>query len=104
MFIPLLAIIFLTSAFVKIDFKKSPGGVLLFIGRNSLEIYILHLFFVMPFKEVGLYILNQNDFALSITLQIVYSLTISSIAICLSVWIANLLKQNGILSRLLFGI
>lgn len=104
MLVPLLAIIFLTSTFIKISFKKSPGEVLLFIGRNSMEIYILHLFFVMPFNEVGLYILNQNNFALSITLQIIYSLVISSIAICLSVGCAKLLKQNKILSILLFGI
>lgn len=35
MFIPLLAIIFLTSAFVKIDFKKSPGGGSSFIYRKK---------------------------------------------------------------------
>lgn len=58
----------------------------------------------MLFKEVGDYILGQNDFPVSLTLQICYSLVISVISIKLSVKIADFLKQNKCLSKLLFGI
>lgn len=86
-------------------FRTGWGGkIITLIGKNSLEIYILHLFFVMPFQEVGSYILQQPYFPMSVTLQIIYSLTISVIAIYLSIIFANLLKKNQLLSKLIFGI
>lgn len=96
---PILAIGFLYGTF-----KSSDYSWLEIVGKNSLEIYILHIFFVMPFKEVGDYILGQNDFPFSLTLQICYSLVISVISIRLSIKIADFLKQNKCLSKLLFGI
>lgn len=101
---PILAIAFLYSACKTCDFQIGGGKILTLIGKNSLEIYILHLFFVMPFQEVGSYILRQPYFPMSVTLQIIYSLTISVIAIYLSIIFANFLKKNQLLSKLIFGI
>lgn len=103
-FAPISAMAFLWSSFKKVNYKTCGGEVLTLIGRNSLEIYILHLFFVMPFHEVGTYILVQKNFAMSITLQVIYSFTISSIAIVLSIGVANILKKNKILSKIMFGV
>ena len=100
---PILAIAFLYSTCKKCDFHFWGGKILALLGKKSLEIYILHLFFVMPFQEVGSYILQQPYFPMSVTLQIIYSLTISAIAIYLSIVFANLLKKNQILSKLIFG-
>lgn len=100
---PILAIAFLYSTCKKCDFLNGVGKILVLIGKKSLDIYILHLFFVMPFQEVGSYILQQPYFPMSVSLQIIYSLTISAIAIYLSIVFANLLKKNQILSKLIFG-
>ena len=80
------------------------GGVIAYIGRNSMEIYLLHSFFVMIFKEVGVYMISLNSLVTCVTFQIVYSFVLSVIAITLSILIANFLKGSSILKRLLFGL
>ena len=97
-FTPLLGIFFLYGAFKGHNYK-----ILEFIGRNSLEIYILHIFFVMPFKEVGDYILSLDNFPISFTLQLSYSLFISVLSILLSVTFADFFKKNNYISKLIFG-
>lgn len=101
MLIPILAISFLFGIF---NNRINKGGLLSTIGKNSMEIYIMHLFFVMPFKEMGIYILSIKDFSLSITLQLVYSAFISIISIKLSILVSNVIKRNKYLSQLIFGI
>ena len=73
------------------------------IGKNSMEIYVFHLFFVMPFKEVGTYILGIDNFAFSITLQLTYSLLSALIAIGFSLVMSKIVKSNKYLSFVLFG-
>lgn len=77
---------------------------LAFIGRNSMEIYLLHSFFVMIFKEVGVYMISLNSLVTCVTFQIVYSFVLSVIAITLSILMANFLKGSSILKKLLFGL
>lgn len=101
-FIPVFVIAFLYGSFL--NYKTFFGGGLTYIGKHSMEIYVLHLFFVMPFKDVGSYIITIKDLPQSLTLQITYAIVISSIAIVLSVVSANLLKSNKYLSKLMFGI
>lgn len=72
---------------------------LAFIGRNSMEIYLLHSFFVMIFKEVGVYMKSLNSLVTCVTFQIVYSFVLSVIAITLSILIANFLKGSSILKK-----
>lgn len=103
--IPVFAIFYLVNVFQKIDYRNTIiGRALMIIGKNSLEVYILHLFFLMPFQQVGIFIIQQNNFAVSFTLQIVYSLILSIIAIVLSIVVARFIKLNHILSKLIFGV
>lgn len=99
-FIPLAAISFLYGFSLKE--KCGLGGVKM-IGRNSMEIYVFHLFFVIQFPNVGNYVLELNDFPTSISIQLVYSLLLSAIAIFFSVIMARLIKSNEYLSKILFG-
>lgn len=73
------------------------------VGKNSMEIYVFHLFFVMPFKEVGIYILGIDNFAFSITLQLTYSLLMAIVAIGLSLVASEIIKCNKYLSKIMFG-
>lgn len=100
--LPLTMIIYLNNFAIKT--KTGKGITLLsFIGKNSLEIYILHLFFIMVFQEIGIFMLSIEHWITSITFQIVYSLIISSISISLSIITANILKSSNIIKRLMFG-
>lgn len=97
------AILHLWGIFKAFDFKSKIANSIILIGKNSLEIYIFHLFFVISIKEVGDYILSTNDFASSITIQLVYSIALSVIAIILSLAVSKLLKKNKYLSKLILG-
>lgn len=80
------------------------GGVIALVGRNSMEVYIIHSFYIMVFKEVGAYMMTLNSLVTCITFQIVYSFILSVVAICLSILTADFLKGSVILKRLLFGL
>lgn len=74
------------------------------IGKNSMEIYILHVFFVLVVKEVGDFMMTLDSFVSVITFQIVYSFLVSLVAIVLSILTANFLKGSKLLKSLLFGL
>ena len=97
--IPIFAISFLYNLFVN---KKSK--ILGIIGKHSMEIYIFHLFFVMAFPEVGVYIMKQSNFPLSITIQLSYSLFVSAIAIGFSIVIGAIVKSNKYLAKIILGV
>lgn len=78
------------------------GGAII-VGKYSLEIYILHLFFIMVFSQVGNFMLHMETGVTVVTFQIVYSVALSFIAIVLSIVVANLIDSNIILKRLFFG-
>lgn len=99
--LPISIIIYLNHLFV--NYYKM-GGVLSWIGKNSMEVYILHVFYVIVIKEVGSYMMTMDSFVTVITFQIVYSFIVSIIAIILSILTASFLKGSKILKSLLFGL
>ena len=80
------------------------GGVIAYVGKNSMEVYILHSFFVIVFKEVGSYMLTLDSLVTCVSFQLVYSFFLSIVAITLSILVAEFLKGSAILKRLLFGL
>lgn len=78
--------------------------LLSWIGKNSMEVYILHVFFVMVFKKVGIFMMSLDSPITIVTFQIVYSFMLSLIAITLSVITSWFLKENKIIKLLLFGL
>lgn len=101
LFMPLAMIIFINSFCIQFP-KKHSGGVML-IGRYSLEIYILHVFFVMVFPAVGQYMLSIDNWMTVFTFQLLYSFCLSLIAIVCSMLVAKFVKTSTLLKRLLFG-
>ena len=87
---------------LKVPFSDGLGGVML-IGRYSLEIYILHVFFVMIFPAVGQYMLSMDNWMSVFTFQLLYSFCLSLIAIVCSMLAAKFVKTSTLLKRLLFG-
>lgn len=103
LFLPLLMILFLYTQYNQQETNTRSTRILTLIGKNSLEIYLLHIFFVMPFKEIGSYICKIDNLPFSITLQLSYSLVISFIAIFFSIILSSFLKRNALISKLFFG-
>lgn len=103
LFLPLSMILYLNHLF-----KNIGGGLchklLSWIGKNSMEVYILHVFFVMVFKKVGIFMMSLDSPITIVTFQIVYSFMLSLIAITLSVITSWFLKENKIIKLLLFGL
>lgn len=97
-------IINLWGVFKGCEFKYSFEKPIILIGKNSLEIYIFHLFFIISIKEVGDYLLSISDFATNITIQLIYSITNTIIAVLLSLVISKIIKKNKYLSKLIFGV
>lgn len=73
-----------------------------YLGKVSLPIYILHILFVVQLPAIGIFFLEQNAVT-SITIQIVYSLAVSTVAISLSIFLYNLLRRSALIRLLLFG-
>ena len=70
------------------------------IGRKTLDIYMLHYFFLSHIPHLGLYITNSNNIV--VELSIVTFLSIIVIICCLLV--SNILRMSKNLSSLLFGV
>ena len=77
------------------------------IGRHSLEIYIIHFFFLFRMYPVGDYVLEQantNGGGRTILfVQIITSFTASLIIIALSYIVMNVINKSNILSQILLG-
>lgn len=97
--------------FFYILFQKAPneswqgpeGRFLVEIGKYSMEIYILHIFFIIRIPAIGNYITGLNDLPTSLAFQTVYSLILAFIAIKLSIWLSKFLAGSELLNKLLFG-
>ena len=75
------------------------GRALQYIGKRTLDIYLLHFFFMPHLPQVGRMLENGNNVILELTFGIGISLLI--IGICLVV--SNILRTSTILAKYLFG-
>jgi len=96
--------LFLFAVFSKRTESRSlVSRVLQLMGKNSLEIYVLHIFFVPHIHELGEYFLSPIPRVTVVNLQIVYSIIMAGVAISISLALAKLLSYNKYLKLMLFG-
>lgn len=79
-----------------------------YLGKMSLEIYLIHFFFVFRFIPMGewskhLVTLGGEGMITVMVAQLVYSLAISVIVIFICLIVAACIKKSEILSQLLLG-
>ena len=85
------------------------NGGLELLGRYSLHIYLLHLFFRIRIIEFGNYLLSLADkdvYSLSITLctiQLVYATIITAVTIILCLLTTKFVEHSKYLNFILFG-
>lgn len=75
------------------------GAGLQYIGRRTLDIYLLHYFFLPTFPFLGTYFASNNNLVLQLILGIGISLLI--IGVCLVV--SNIIRTSDFLAQHLFG-
>lgn len=91
-----------TFSFFMNGINHKVESLFTYLGKVSMPIYILHNLFVIQIASVGFFILEQSAVT-SITIQIVYSLVVSTVAISLSIFLYNLLRRSALIRLLLFG-
>ena len=79
--------------------NNKVGRCLSFIGRRSLDIYLLHFFILPSLHPLGRFFTETGNQVLEICL--VTGIAIMIIAVCLL--ISHILRQSDILAKLLFG-
>lgn len=87
----------------RLGINKNIENILTYIGKQSLEIYVLHIIFILQIKEVGAFWLRL-DFSTCLTFQILYSLLVASLAAFCSIVLAQFIRRSALFSKLLFGI
>lgn len=98
----LLIIAFMYFRYYKDHFTKfSPiGASLQYIGRRTLDIYLLHFFFLPNIPTIGLFFDKyRHNFVLDTTLSVVIALLIIAFTIITS----NILRVSPFLRKYLFG-
>lgn len=93
-------------------FRFTDGKVIKafqYLGKHSLEIYILHFYFAIKFPYIGLFIRNliQTDVAYNITtalnIQLILSIIVSVIICVLCITTFNVFRISNLVSLIIFG-
>lgn len=78
------------------------------IGKKTLQIYILHLFFAFKITQIGDYFLvlssaSKMEFATTFVIQLLYSLVVSLVIIELCLYTGKLIKTSPLCAFILLG-
>ena len=97
-----LLIVYTTFRVYKDSFSsdKKIGRMLQYIGKRTLDIYLLHYFLLPTLPALGNMLSKSNNFVLELVVGLFISLLV--IAVCLVV--SNILRTNPILAKYLFGV
>ena len=75
------------------------GGVLQYVGRRTLDIYLLHYFFIARIPEIGDYLIMSNNVVIELSLGFILSIIIIGLCLCIS----NVIRVSPFLGKYLFG-
>ena len=79
---------------------KPVGAMLQYIGKRTLDVYLLHYIFMPKMPFVGQWLnANRPNFVLSITLSLIVALVVTAFCLLAS----NVLRISPIFSEYLFG-
>ena len=73
--------------------------MLQFVGRRTLDIYLLHYFFIPVMPYISLYVAPSN----MIIIQLVFTLFITMLIVCVCLLCSEILRCSNTLSYILFG-
>lgn len=103
----LCLIISIFYAFSRYNTKSYLMKFLSYMGKHTLEIYLLHFFFVMKLPKIGCYIIdkcmNQAAFRTGLSIEILVAILLSVICVAMSAAIYEPLKAFPLIYRLFLG-
>ena len=79
--------------------ESKIGSSLQYIGRRTLDIYMLHYFFLPALPQVGTYFTQNPNMVIELTFSVVLALIIIGFCLILS----NVLRTSDLLAHWLFG-
>ena len=79
---------------------KRIGRALQFIGKRTLDIYLLHYFLLPHLPQVGEFLLKGNN----ATLELITGLLLSIVVLTLCLAISSVLRTSPLLAKWLFGV
>ena len=107
--LPLSGIICCWQLFRYIFTKGRIINTLRYLGKHSLEIYILHFYFAFKLPEVGLRVIELSktgvayDITTALNIQLLLSVTMSCVICLLCILTFKILRFSNILSLIIFG-
>jgi fucose 4-O-acetylase-like acetyltransferase len=78
---------------------KKVGKALQYIGKRTLDIYLIHWFFIPYLPQIGELLSIGNN----VVLELVIGLGLSLIVVSLCLIVSNILRTSPILAKYLFG-
>lgn len=99
-----IVIVYKFFYFYREHFSKTTktGTMLSYIGRHTLEIYLLHYFVLLGFNHIECNLVSMCS--KNWGLELIVGLTLSIVILCFCLVIMNILKTAPLLNRILFGI
>lgn len=98
-----LGIIIVYSFFNKyslsFDNTTKIGNALQYIGRRTLDVYLLHYFFLPYFPKFGDYLIAHNNIIVELVVGLILSILIIAVCLCVS----NIIRISPFLGKYLFG-
>ena len=79
--------------------KNVLGKLICYIGKHTLEIYLLHYFFIPKLSFIGTYLTNYSN----IIVELLICLILSTLVIGVSLLLGRVIRTNEILSFLTIG-
>lgn len=95
------AIVILLNLFAK--YSEQLPKWLSYVGKHSLEIYVLHWFFLPRMQDWGNYIMMHDSFNSNIVLTSGCCLCVCLLIIAFCLVIAKIIEQSSLLNYLCFG-
>lgn len=75
------------------------GTALKYIGRRTLDIYMLHYFFLPKLPELGIWLKSYSNVAI----ELVIVLSLSLVVVGISLIVSNIIRVSDVLAYYLFG-
>ena len=101
--VAILGIVVVYSYFRKysesFDCTKRYGRMLQFVGRRTLDIYLLYYFFLPHLPQIGVFLKSSNNVMVELLLGFGISLLIIGVCLCIS----NVIRISPFLGKYLLG-
>ena len=79
--------------------SKFHGQILQYIGRRTLDIYLLHYFFLPHLPQIGVFLKHSNNVVVELLLGFGISFLIIGVSLCIS----SVIRISPFLGKYLFG-